>query len=565
MGEPLRLAPYLPTEKAMEAVEGDRGVTTRGAPAGRQGFGFLALGRYGGERGRAREQAHWLVKDLQDDVPGAAAETTALLAQARASGWPEVVRAAMYADAVGAMVAWDGRFHDVVTALRQQSELDGDPVMEALALGLGSWQGIGGEDPELALAADRDLARATVILELAEGLEHCDPYERASAHIAAGVSYAYRRLWELEDEQYQAAERVLVPGQEKFLGAVVAFNRAELQMRWACALRELGEQGQLELHCGLGRQAVETAMQLDMPRTWRTGLTTMELVFRTLSGEDIVEEAQRLGTEEPRDYELYAHLPLAAALSDASYGRRRSCLENAARALAALDAVSRPTEHDLALFLLAEQHEPLIGGPSPAFQYARRQVRLRWQSRLSSLASMRSLVEGERLRGEHALLRRHAFFDDLTGLANRRELHRFTTLAAARGTDALVMMVCDVDRFKEINDTWGHYVGDRVLVELASLLARSVRSGDLAARLGGDEFVLVLDGLDLEAAEPRAAAIVRDVADRPWSAIQPGLHVAVSIGLAAGAPGRADELLRKADAALYEAKAAGGSRWALAS
>jgi diguanylate cyclase (GGDEF)-like protein len=91
-----------------------------------------------------------------------------------------------------------------------------------------------------------------------------------------------------------------------------------------------------------------------------------------------------------------------------------------------------------------------------------------------------------------------------------------------------------------------------------------VRSADLAARLGGDEFVLVLDNLDLEAAEPRAAAIVREVAERPWSSVQPGLQVAVSIGLAAGPPGRADELLRKADAALYEAKAAGGSRWVLA-
>jgi diguanylate cyclase (GGDEF)-like protein len=549
----------------MEALARDLVLAKRAALLGsRPALDFLALAPDSEERSRARERAHWLVKDLQDAVPGAAAEAAALVARARDCGWPEVVRAALYADAVGAMVAGESRFRDVVTELRQQSELDGCPVMEALALGLGSWERIGGQDPEGAVAADRDLARATVILELAEGLEQCDPYERASAHIAAGVSYAYRRLWELEDEQYQAAERVLAPGEEKFLGAVVAFNRAELQLRWACALREVGEEGQLPVHCALGRLAVEAAAQVEMPRTWRTGLAAMDLVFAALSGEDVTERAERLGAEEPPGYELHAHLYLARALSDASYGRRLSCLENAAFTLAALDAVSRPTEHDLALCLLAEQHEPPVGGPSPALSYARRQVRLRWQGRLTSLASMRSLLEGERLRGEHALLRRHAFFDDLTGLANRREFHRFMALEAAKGTEALVMMVCDVDCFKGINDTWGHPVGDMVLVELASLLARSVRSADLAARLGGDEFVLVLDNLDLEAAEPRAAAIVREVAERPWSSVQPGLRVAVSIGLAAGPPGRADELLRKADAALYEAKAAGGSRWVLA-
>ena len=91
--------------------------------------------------------------------------------------------------------------------LRQHAELDGEPVMEALALALGSWDEIGGGDPEAAVAADADLGRATVILELAEGLDHCDSYERASAHIAAAVSYGYRRLWELEDEQYRAAPR----------------------------------------------------------------------------------------------------------------------------------------------------------------------------------------------------------------------------------------------------------------------------------------------------------------------------------------------------------------------
>jgi diguanylate cyclase (GGDEF)-like protein len=513
------------------------------------------------DRTSARDRAHWLVKEVQDRVPGAADEVTALLARARGSGWPEVLRAALYADAVARLVATGGDFMQAVDNLRQQAELDGEPVMEALALALGSWQEIDGGDPEAAVAADADLGRATVILEVAEGLDQCDSYERASAHIAAAVSYGYRRLWELEDEQYERAEDVLLPGEEKFLRAVVLFNRAELQMKWACALRELGEQEDLELHCQLGRQAVEAARQIEMPRTWRTGLSSLELMFAGLIGEDVSEIAEGMDSEGPEPYyEFAAHLKLAAALSDASNGRRCSSSERTELVLAELDPATRPTEYDLALSLLAEQNEPVVGEVSPALRYARRQARLRWQSRRTALASMRSLVQGERLRGEHALFRRHAFVDDLTGLANRREFYRFMAVMAIKGMEKVTLVLCDVDRFKEVNDNWGHPVGDMVLVEVASILSASVRSADVAARLGGDEFALLLGDLDVGAAEPRAAAIVRGVAERSWSHVQPGLSVRVSVGLAVGHPGRPDDLLRRADVALYQAKTAGGSR-----
>jgi diguanylate cyclase (GGDEF)-like protein len=540
----------------MEAIEGARGMPT----ADRKGEGPRD-DHITEERASARDRAHWLVKEVQDRVPGAADEVAALIERARGSGWPEVLRAALYADAVATLVANNGNFRRTVNSFRQQAELDGEPVMEALALALGSWDEIGGGDPEAAVAADADLGRATVILELAEGLDHCDSYERASAHIAAAVSYGYRRLWELEDKQYQRAESVLLPGEEKFLRAVVLFNRAELQMKWACALREIGEPEDLELHCQLGRQAVRAAQQIEMPRTWRAGLSILELMFAGLIGEDVSEIAEGMDAEGPEPYyEFAAHLKLAAALSHASNGRRHASSESAELVLAELDPATRPTEYDLALSLLAEQNEPVVGELSPALRYARRQARLRWQSRLTALASMRSLVQGERLRGEHALFRRHAFLDDLTGLANRREFYRFMAVMAAKGVERVTLILCDVDRFKEVNDNWGHPVGDLVLVEVASLLSASVRSADLAARLGGDEFALLLDDLDVGAAELRAAGIVRGVAERSWSHVQPGLGVRVSVGLAVGHPGRPDDVLRRADVALYQAKTAGGSR-----
>ena len=160
---------------------------------------------------------------------------------------------------MASLVANNGNFGQTVDALRQQAELDGEPVMEALALALGSWDEIGGGDPEAAVATDADLGARRSFSSWRRASTNATPTRRASAHIAAAVSYGYRRLWELEDEQYQRAESVLLPGEEKFLRAVVLFNRAELQMKWACALREIDEQDDIELHCQLGRQAVQAA------------------------------------------------------------------------------------------------------------------------------------------------------------------------------------------------------------------------------------------------------------------------------------------------------------------
>src|SRR5580658_8240849 len=87
--------PWLPTRVVVEAIEGTRGMTT----ADRKGEGPRD-DRMTEERAAARDRAHWLVKEVQDCVPGAANEVIALLARARDSGWPEVLRAALYADAV---------------------------------------------------------------------------------------------------------------------------------------------------------------------------------------------------------------------------------------------------------------------------------------------------------------------------------------------------------------------------------------------------------------------------------------------------------------------------------
>ena len=99
--------------------------------------------------------------------------------------------------------------------------------------------------------------------------------------------------------------------------------------------------------------------------------------------------------------------------------------------------------------------------------------------------------------------------------------------------------------------------GERVALTLAT----GIRAGDLVARLGGDEFVALLDGLDVEAAYRRAADLLQRLAAEPWGSVAPGLDLGVSIGVAAGEPGDdPEQLVRRADTALYAAKAGGGGR-----
>jgi diguanylate cyclase (GGDEF)-like protein len=151
-------------------------------------------------------------------------------------------------------------------------------------------------------------------------------------------------------------------------------------------------------------------------------------------------------------------------------------------------------------------------------------------------------------------LRREATVDDLTGLLNRRgwrEAAERELARAARDGGSVGLVVIDLDSLKEINDTRGHDEGDRVLVETADRMRTALRAGDVLARLGGDEFgALLMDTSDAEA----LSAIDR------LTEITPELG-SFSAGAAAwDGKEPLDELLRRADVALYTAKTDGGSR-----
>jgi diguanylate cyclase (GGDEF)-like protein/PAS domain S-box-containing protein len=165
-----------------------------------------------------------------------------------------------------------------------------------------------------------------------------------------------------------------------------------------------------------------------------------------------------------------------------------------------------------------------------------------------------------------AALRRQATEDTLTRLPNRGQLAGALSdrLERRRSGEGVALLLMDLDRFKEVNDSLGHEVGDRVLVEVAERLRQTVRTTDLVTRLGGDEFAIVVSDLADDAAAGTVAANLIHVLERPVEIDGITVPLGASVGIAY-APVHGEDsavLLQKADVAMYRAKH-GGLGWAI--
>ena len=174
----------------------------------------------------------------------------------------------------------------------------------------------------------------------------------------------------------------------------------------------------------------------------------------------------------------------------------------------------------------------------------------------------RKLAQAALLASEKKLLVL-ATTDVLTELPNRRQfLSRLTEefhRAERFGNQPCSILMLDLDRFKQINDTHGHAIGDAVLKHFAQLMRKSLRKIDMAARVGGEEFAVILPGSDLAAARKSAERLREIVAKTPLVQDGKTISVTVSIGAAVMGPGdsQADQTLIRADDALYRAKEKG--------
>ncbi|NDP40942.1 MAG: diguanylate cyclase [Rhodoferax sp.] len=176
-----------------------------------------------------------------------------------------------------------------------------------------------------------------------------------------------------------------------------------------------------------------------------------------------------------------------------------------------------------------------------------------------ALTKASELLVAAQHRGNH---------DVLTGLANRALFHEFLDhqLAICERTNArLALFYIDLDEFKAVNDLHGHAIGDEVLRTVAARIVASIRKSDLAARLGGDEFALIVNPAELDTTQVLAAKLL-DILSAPYSIGALTLELSASIGIAnypeLGTTSEA--LAHHADRAMYQAKAAGKRRYAVA-
>lgn len=252
------------------------------------------------------------------------------------------------------------------------------------------------------------------------------------------------------------------------------------------------------------------------------------LVDDQLAGEDSLRLCSHL-----RSQERTRHWPILLILDYDDSERMAKALE-----LGVSDGLMRPFDRDE---LIAR---------------TRSQIRRKWYE------------DGLRRRYEDSLAA--AVTDSLTGVHNRRYLETHfgaVQSALAESTKPISLMILDIDRFKAVNDTYGHSVGDDVLKGLAKRLELHVRGADTAVRFGGEEFVVLMPNTSLPAAAAVAERLCHELGSEPYPISQdPGeLDITVSIGTASITAGEAvlEDLVRRADEALYQAKNAGRNRTAV--
>ena len=182
-------------------------------------------------------------------------------------------------------------------------------------------------------------------------------------------------------------------------------------------------------------------------------------------------------------------------------------------------------------------------------------------ARIGAAAHVKKLQDS--LRARNVELELMSRTDMLTTLYNRRHLEDELTRAhevALRNKQPVGVLLLDIDHFKQVNDTYGHAAGDRVLRDFADRLRGQLRAGDVAGRFGGEEFLVILPNTDLADTVLVAERIRAATAAAPTRSGEREIAVSVSGGCAVGPVVSADELVRLADARLYRAKGSGRNR-----
>jgi two-component system cell cycle response regulator len=227
---------------------------------------------------------------------------------------------------------------------------------------------------------------------------------------------------------------------------------------------------------------------------------------------------------------------------------------------------SDPRRHYPVLLLGEDSEEQtvaraLLAGADDFMSHPIRQVELRARIRVQ-LRNKRFYDALERLRDERDSLRRDAQIDPLTNVLNRRSIES-SVHQRCQARERFGVLFLDLDQFKTINDRFGHEIGDRVLISVAAVIKSGLRPGDIIGRYGGEEFVAIVAG-----AGPESARLVAERLRQAVEEMRPPLPgpkgVTISIGTTVYDPRQLEEtpqeLVHRADLALYAAKRSGRNR-----
>ena len=410
------------------------------------------------------------------------------------------------------------------------------------------------------------LVRAVALLDEPGG----PVVHRAAAMIEVGVAAQDLGFWELAVEYYDRAERDLDGAVDPRLAEtvllqrrVLSYNRAEVVLDWSSAQAMIGNWDAAAPNAASALAGGFAAIDGDWPPSWELEHRAHLYLLAALAGRSPADEAEfALPADEPSTGVSPATI---VALGESIGAARSADTVGAARLAADLaDRLGWATPQGTRLLCMSiAARQP--GTPAAVAAYADELALLRWNARLDQVAGLRDAIDVERQRRDHEQLRQQVLVDELTGLANRRGYRAYlnallTPGAAPDGPEEYAVMMVDVDHFKQVNDRFGHDVGDLVLARISQVLAAHVRSMDLAARLGGDEFVVVLTGVGPDHPEKRAQEIIDAVREQAWDEVAPGLSVSISVGVHRGGVQELPTLLTDADRNLYHAKNNGRGR-----
>lgn len=497
---------------------------------------------------------------------------------------PRPLLRAVYVRAVA--LHWLGRREAAMAACAELASLatdHGDERWLSAAMSLRAIERMARGDQAGAL---QELARAHVLLD---GRSTEDAADRADlvaldwALTGVAVGYADLRLYELALEVYARNEPVVAAQEDRASLVIQVLNVAELHLHWGLELVRVDE-AERTAPTGPGLQHAEACLaevarardfadaldQVD-PR-WRFDARAYEglalaMLDRPQEALARLDEAATWQEQAFPHYRLLAETARTRAL--AGLGRLAEAADVLRRARVHLADADVPADSPFALLHAHEaaRLEALLGVDAPA---ARVQLalalRLLAEERQRRLGAAALQLRLERLHDDNRRLLRESEEDFLTGLSNRRRAERAGSELVRRAHESgepLAAVLLDVDRFKQVNDTASHAVGDEVLRRVAMAIGATVRRGDVAARIGGDEFVLLLAGAGVEQAAALADRLHAAVRGVDWPGVAPGLpaRVSVTVGVASLAPGQdLAALLDAADQALLSGKRAGGDR-----